>query len=216
MEARLWGCGPGKRCEQFENQLMPASLRRCLSDVSMIIVRATNSGERAWREEYLKFVPYTINSQYIQIENIFTNIPASDWFSISICMTIEFDHFAVRKYGFNVSWNIFSLGFLSYHHFTCTQRECMLIQLSLTPNFHISFTFFKRSASTSVFVNASATGVYLQQRMIQRRNLRSQVKLKMLFYIFLQLTFISLCAVNRMMAVYRTCAPSHVCSPMGK
>lgn len=33
---------------------MPNSLRRCLSDVSMIIVRATNSGERAWREEYLK------------------------------------------------------------------------------------------------------------------------------------------------------------------
>lgn len=37
-------------------QLMPTSLRRCLSDVSMIIVRATNSGERAWREEYLKYV----------------------------------------------------------------------------------------------------------------------------------------------------------------
>lgn len=36
---------------------MPNSLRRCLSDVSMIIVRATNSGERAWREEYLKYVP---------------------------------------------------------------------------------------------------------------------------------------------------------------
>lgn len=35
---------------------MPTSLRRCLSDVSMIIVRATNSGERAWREEYLKYV----------------------------------------------------------------------------------------------------------------------------------------------------------------
>lgn len=38
---------------------MPASLKRCLSDVSMIIVRATNSGERAWREEYLKCVSMT-------------------------------------------------------------------------------------------------------------------------------------------------------------
>lgn len=35
---------------------MPNTIRRCFSDVSMIIVRATNSGERAWREEYLKYV----------------------------------------------------------------------------------------------------------------------------------------------------------------
>lgn len=33
--------------------VMPV-LRRCISEVSMIVFRATHSGERAWREEYLK------------------------------------------------------------------------------------------------------------------------------------------------------------------
>ena len=41
---------------------MPSSLRRCLSDASMIIIRATNSGERAWRDEYLKYVPFRVRS----------------------------------------------------------------------------------------------------------------------------------------------------------
>lgn len=29
-------------------------LKRCISEMSMIVFRATHSGERAWREEYLK------------------------------------------------------------------------------------------------------------------------------------------------------------------
>lgn len=37
-----------------------SNIKRCLSQVSMIVFRANSSGERAWREEYLKYVLFMI------------------------------------------------------------------------------------------------------------------------------------------------------------
>lgn len=58
------------RLSDFASMLLPIItisdnmpvLKRCISEMSMIVFRATHSGERAWREEYLK---YTYTTNYI-------------------------------------------------------------------------------------------------------------------------------------------------------
>lgn len=64
---------------------MPTTLRRCLSDVSMIIVRATNSGERAWREEYLKYVLWKSSHLFFSVVvAVLTLLSSLVWFGLTI------------------------------------------------------------------------------------------------------------------------------------
>lgn len=41
-----------------------SNIKRCLSQVSMIVFRANSSGERAWHEEYLKYVLFMLFKQF--------------------------------------------------------------------------------------------------------------------------------------------------------
>lgn len=75
---------------------MPTSLRRCLSDVSMIIVRATNSGERAWREEYLKYVQCMRSNLCFPIENQFPFVLFLLFFFVCLVFFVWFSHLQLK------------------------------------------------------------------------------------------------------------------------
>lgn len=182
VEARVRGCGPGKTCEPFENQLMPASLRRCLSDVSMIIVRATNSGERAWREEYLKCVQYTSHShtlskfkKHLQIFQRLTDSALAYAWELNVTFSLLA----------NMTWMFrgnFQFGFFSLSPFYLHTARMHVVPVVIDSQFPCFIHIFHEKSLRFVQVHhfswmrPTLTRIYNNRRPIQSRNSRSNLK----------------------------------------